>query len=339
MKKTVLTILQVLATIGLLYWVFHDPQQRTQMVTAIRNSDPKWFLLGLLAYAVVEILGITRWMILLRVQKIYLTFWRVASLFLIGLFFNSFLPGGTSGDVVKAFFLLKESGDRKSAALLSIVFDRLVGLVTLIAVSLVIITIRHDWLVGAPQTEKLLKFFKVFLLLAVSGVGLSFVVTGFGLVHKLPKWIPLRDKFIEMSIAYNVYGNAWRMTLLGVLISLPIHIGYFTCFYCASQALKADANLVEVYSIMPIVAFGASVSPTLGGMGAREILIQETLGKLCHIPDGTAKLIGTVGQAFVICWSLLGGIIYLFYRPSEHAKLSDIRHEVEELEHKVAESE
>ncbi len=41
----------------------------------------------------------------------------------------------------------------------------------------------------------------------------------------------------------------------------------------------------------------------------------------------------------VLFWGLVGGIIYLFYRPSEHAKLSDIRNEVEELEHKVAESE
>ena len=141
------------------------------------------------------------------------------------------------------------------------------------------------------------------------------------------------------SIAYNIYGRAWRMTLLGVLLSIPAHLGYFTCFYCASRALNANATLGDVFSVMPIVAFGASASPTIGGVGAREILFHETLGKLNGITDGTDKLIGTVGQTFVIFWSLIGGIIYLTYRPSEHARMAKVRETVHKMEHEIAERE
>jgi len=31
MKKTLLTILQIAVTIGLLWWFFHDPEKRAQM--------------------------------------------------------------------------------------------------------------------------------------------------------------------------------------------------------------------------------------------------------------------------------------------------------------------
>ena len=37
--------------------------------------------------------------------------------------------------------------------------------------------------------------------------------------------------------------------------------------------------------------------------------------------------------------ALIGGGLYLFYRPSEHARLREIRSEVATLEHAVAEEE
>jgi hypothetical protein len=38
-------------------------------------------------------------------------------------------------------------------------------------------------------------------------------------------------------------------------------------------------------------------------------------------------------------WGMIGGAIYLLYRPSEHAKLSEVERQVHELEHEVAETE
>ncbi|MFZ1217995.1 MAG: hypothetical protein WAO00_01820 [Chthoniobacterales bacterium] len=42
MKKTILTIIQLLVTGGLLYWVFHDQKVRDAMVVAIREADYRW---------------------------------------------------------------------------------------------------------------------------------------------------------------------------------------------------------------------------------------------------------------------------------------------------------
>ena len=47
--------------------------------------------------------------------KIRLSFPRVAGLFLIGMFYNQFLPGGTGGDIIKSYLLLKETPDKKRA--------------------------------------------------------------------------------------------------------------------------------------------------------------------------------------------------------------------------------
>ncbi len=42
MKKILITLFQLGVTIGVLYWVYHDPNRRAQMAEAIRNADYRW---------------------------------------------------------------------------------------------------------------------------------------------------------------------------------------------------------------------------------------------------------------------------------------------------------
>ena len=46
MKKILITIFQLSVTIGVLYWVYHDPNRRAQMVEALRNAEYRWVLVG-----------------------------------------------------------------------------------------------------------------------------------------------------------------------------------------------------------------------------------------------------------------------------------------------------
>ena len=94
-----------------------------------------------------------RWHILLKVQRIHLSFPRVTGLFLIGMFYNQFLPGGTGGDIMKSYLLLKETPDKATGALLAVVFDRLVGLVALITITGTLISLRFGWLTQIPETR------------------------------------------------------------------------------------------------------------------------------------------------------------------------------------------
>ncbi len=100
----------------------------------------------------VELAAGVRWQILLKVQQIHLSIARVAGLFLIGMFYNQFLPGGTGGDIMKSYLLLKETPGKATGALLAVVFDRMVGLVALITITGVLIALRYDWLTQLPET-------------------------------------------------------------------------------------------------------------------------------------------------------------------------------------------
>src|SRR3954467_8724594 len=146
MKKTLLTILQLLVTGALLYWVFHNPAVRTAMAVAIREADYRWIAAAVGVYLIVEVAAAVRWQILLKVQGITLSTGRIVSLFLIGMFYNQFLPGGTGGDIVKTYLLWKETPDKKPGGLLAVLFDRMIGLIALIVITGVLIFLRYTWL-------------------------------------------------------------------------------------------------------------------------------------------------------------------------------------------------
>src|SRR6185295_15121406 len=188
MKKVLLTLFQIAVTVGMLIWVFHDPNQRAKMVEALRTADYRWVGAGILAYILVELFAAVRWQILLRVQKIRLSFPRIAGLFLIGMFYNQFLPGGTGGDIIKSYLLLKET-HRKAGALLAVVFDRLIGLVALVTITVTLISLRFDLLSRTPDTRHLLWVLLFLLGTSISALIASFVISGFKLFHYLP------DKF------------------------------------------------------------------------------------------------------------------------------------------------
>src|SRR4026207_341197 len=127
MKKVLITIFQLTVAVGVRYGVYHDPNRRAQMMEALRNAEYRWVLMAMLAYLVVEAAAAFRWHVLLKVQNIHLSIPRLTGLFFIGLFYNQFLPGGTGGDIIKSYYLLKETPDKKAGALLAGVFGPLLG--------------------------------------------------------------------------------------------------------------------------------------------------------------------------------------------------------------------
>src|SRR5262249_30634178 len=42
MKKILISVFQLSVTIAVLYWVYHDPNRRAQMVEAIRHAQYQW---------------------------------------------------------------------------------------------------------------------------------------------------------------------------------------------------------------------------------------------------------------------------------------------------------
>jgi glycosyltransferase 2 family protein len=342
MKKIFVTLFQLSVTIGVLYWVYHDPTRRAQMVEAIRNAQYRWVLMGILAYLVVEIAALFRWHVLLQVQKIRLSLPRLTSLFFIGMFYNQFLPGGTGGDIMKSYYLLKETPDKKAGALLAVVFDRFIGLVALVAITATLIGLRYDFLSQKPETRNLLWLLLFLLGASVAFLIATFVISGFKLLHSLPTRFPGRDRLIEISAAYHLYAHHWRATLVAFAASVVAHLATFTTFLFAAYALGARVPLVDFFAVMPVERTISALPISFAGIGLREKILQIMLNGLCDVPEAKAILIGSLSFLIILFCCLPGALVYLFYRPSGVAarvRLRDMEQEVVTLEHELGEAE
>jgi glycosyltransferase 2 family protein len=254
MKKTLLTMLQLAVTIGLLWWVFHDPERRREMLGAVKLADWRWLGAGVGVFFLCTMVATARWKILLAVQNINMTWLRTWQLFMIGMFFNLFMLGSTGGDVVKMFLTMREAKDNKAAALLSVFMDRVIGMLALIFLSLALLYFRYDLLDRAEGSSTLLNLL-LWLLGAASITILGmFAVSALGWVHYLPQWTPLRGRIVEVSAACHMYAKGWRLTIWALLISFPLFGMFFTTFYCAARAFTDLLGVVDIFSVMPIVA-------------------------------------------------------------------------------------
>lgn len=342
MKKILVTFFQLAVTIALLYWVYHDPAKRAQMVQALRHAQYQWVAIGILAYVLVEIAAAFRWHVLLKVQGIHLSLPRLSGLFLIGMFYNQFLPGGTGGDIIKSYFLVKETPDKRAGALLAVVFDRFIGLVALVTITGALISLRFDFLSQTPETRRLL-----WVLLALLGASIlallsTFVITGFKLFHLLPKKFPGREKLIEIAAAYHLYARHWRATFVAFGASVVAHLATFATFLCAAYALGAPVPLVNFFAIMPVERTISALPISFAGIGLREKVLQIMLHGLCGVPEGTAILIGSLSFLIILICCIPGAIVYFFYKPSgvvTHVKLREMEKEFATLGHEISETE
>lgn len=323
--------------------VFRDPQKRAEMVHAFSHANPLWLFMGAAAYGMVEFFSAVRWQLLLRVQGIRLSWLRVFFLTLIGVFFNFFIPGGTGGDVVKIFYLLKETPGQRTAALLSVFVDRIIGVVGLAILAGVFLSFRWSWIMSTPDTSRYALPAIIVLMSIFSGVHATWLISRRSLVHKLPARLPFRDKLAELALAYTLYGRAWRTSLAALAISIVTHLSHFAVFYFAGQAVRHEGARLPTYAelcvLLPVIDVLTAMPISLGGLGVREGLFQIFLHQLCGVSEAVAVVTSSTGFLLMLVWGLIGGVIYLFYRPSEHARLRDIRTEVAAAEHAVAEEE
>ena len=340
MKKILITVLQLAVTVGLLFWVYHDPKKLSEMREAIVHARFQWLVAGMLAYFVVEAAAAFRWHVLLKVQGITLPPLRLAGLFLIGMFYNQFLPGGTGGDIIKSYLLLKET-DRKAGALLAVVFDRFIGLIALVAITVTLVSMHFDLLAQTHETRRYLWILLILLGVSIASLIASFVISGFNLFHWLPHKFPGRDKLIEIAAAYHLYAHHWVATSIAFGASLIAHLATFTTFLCAAFALRADVIVTNFFAVLPIERTISALPISFAGVGIRERVLQTMLHQVCGVNEGVAVLIGSLSFLIMVVCCLPGGVVYFFYRPSGaegRVRIREMQREVATMEHEISES-
>ena len=135
MKHKIKTLLwAAVAILALGFLVYSTPKETFRQ--AIRQVSWYWVLAALVLYFTSQTLLASRWVLLLRVQGIYVSQFQAIRLTYMGLFYNNFMPGAVGGDLLKGWYVTRHSAEHlRVEAAVTVFVDRLVGLIGMILVA------------------------------------------------------------------------------------------------------------------------------------------------------------------------------------------------------------
>ena len=113
-----------------LYWVLSQTDLDS-LYRKLLNSDPAYLLLALLVFLVSQLFASSRIHLFFKAISLNLSAAYNFKLYLLGMFYNMFLPGGVAGDGYKIFLLKKYFGVATKKLVVAKLLDKLSGFLSL----------------------------------------------------------------------------------------------------------------------------------------------------------------------------------------------------------------
>lgn len=238
---------KILLKLGLtgiaLYLVFQKIDTK-QLLEIVKTIQWFWLLPAVLLFIVSKVFTAFRLNQYFKNISLYISEMLNLRLYLIGMFYNLFLPGGIGGDGYKVYLLNKHFKTPIKKLVQAALLDRLGGLVAIVFLLFglfLLVNIQIDFL----ETE-------VWNSLMIAGLILT--IPGFWLLQKY---------FFNDFLPSFWSANAWSMA--GQLAQL-------ICAWFILRSLGITENILAYQLVFLLSSIVAVLPLTIGGVGARELV-------------------------------------------------------------------
>lgn len=276
----------------------------------IASARLGYMLAALVLYVVGQVMSAYRWRLIGVSVGLLESFASYVQYYFIGMFFMFFGPSTLGGDVVRSLYLAEHGGGR-ARAFNSVLFDRLNGLVVLVAIGAVAFVLFPEY--DLPQ---------LLLIPTVtfgSGIFLAWWVAPALTRIFLPVGHRIR-RFVEQDL-----GPFWRdrrMLVGASAVSLAFHFVQIATQWVVARALRLDVPFSYICVFHPLVSALSAIPITLSGIGLREggyLWFLQRIG----IAQASAVAYGVLWFLVIVASSLIGGIVFL----ASGARLPRLRRE------------
>jgi uncharacterized protein (TIRG00374 family) len=255
---------------------------------------------------VAQLFSAVRWQWLARPLGFGGSIWRYVRAYFVGMFFNLLLPTSVGGDAVRAVYLNAKSG-RIGFAALSVLLDRLSGLLVLLCVACIAA-------IACPvPLPPWVKF-------AVAGCAFAAVI-GLALTPWLakaatglttfPKFARLGRLASKLRDALAVYRREPRLLASSTALSVVVQASSVLQVGLLGLAVGLDIPWAVYGIAAPMVALLTLLPVSFNGMGLREagmVLFLAPAG----VPAGTAVTVAFLWFLVQTAAGLIGGAVYMF---------------------------
>lgn len=280
-KSLIWLLVRILATAGILYWVARS--QEWEELRGAFASLEWWAWLGaLFLYLGAQTMSAVRWHALSCAMGLKAPFRSFLRLYFLGMFFNLFLPTSIGGDVVRSIGLGNRVQGRQGTAAVSVILERAIGLVALLALGAIgylfhPLDVVSGWVVLAiavgtalaiaiwpmlPWLMPRLRHWKLFRRPSLRHES------------KRPKVFRMRRKMAYMAEALNEEiphaqerGRLWTLALV---LSFPVQILTVLMVVVLGESIGVETSLAFYAVAFSAVTLVTLLPITIAGVGLRE---------------------------------------------------------------------
>jgi uncharacterized protein (TIRG00374 family) len=304
-------ILQVIIGVGALAILIFKSDTRG-LLEAIKATKISYLPLSVLATVCVNWLMAYRWGLILRVRAPHLKTYRLFVYYLIGIFFMNFVPGGgISGDVARLVYADREVRD-KPFVLSSLIYERLVGLFTLLLLGFGA-TLASRGSLPDGRAFYLGEAVLAIALLASTALmreslsaRLARAVVWIGRKIKMERFGSAAARTLE---AVAELRKQKRMLVATVLVSVLIRVVWGLGCFTVARAMNLPLSFPVVFSFISLVDMIRMLPTWGGGIGVREWAL-VVLFAGAGIGREQALLFALLAFAPILLNAIIGGILY-----------------------------
>lgn len=321
-KKIAILILK-LSVSATLFYILISKIGGNKLIENLSMVSPVAFIAAIGIYLIASYLSSLRWKLLIPKQ---MGKRKVFTMYMIGAFFNTCMPGIVGGDAVKAYYLSKElkkdntsllnnkeqlkdknhsqsqsNFAENTVAIASVFTDRYIGFSALLLISIIAFPFGFKYLEGTP-----VKWFMPLILVIFLSV--SIAIFKFRIGERL--------KFLLKAYEYfRLYRSRKHVLFKAFLYSLCVQISGFIAVYTLSQGLSLDISFLSILIFLPIIILISLIPVSISGIGLREgafVFLLSTIG-IAQDKSLTLSLLWFLSGVVASLWGLFE---YLRYKVS-----------------------
>ncbi len=287
-----------------------------RIIDHLKNMKISYLLLALVFYLFFIIVSTWRWQMLLDYKKMNMPFKNSLMVYFIATFFNNFLPTTVGGDVMRIVY---STQGRKTDAFAIVLADRILGFIGLFVFGLGAVIYLY---IFQKRTE-----FVILMIMGLIGLILITFLLFSERVYHLFAPLLLRIRILRLGEKVNNlhrtmtdFGSAWNTIIMCIIQSIIIQ-GLLAVppFLVLRSMNHFSVSIIPFFIYLPIINVVSMIPISMNALGVREnayvLLFQRT-----GLSGEVSMTISLVSFFLVFLWSLLGGIIFIFYRKKGYNK-------------------
>ena len=334
-RRLLTYLASALITILFLYLTFRGIDFE-RLYVSIRGANYWWMLVMFILLLISHFFRAWRWRYMLNPIKPNIGMRNLFSSVLVGYLMNNLLP--RAGELVRPYAIGRLESIPKSAALGTIVVERIMDTVSFLILVAIVPLVYHGPLL---ETFPWLENAKIVISVGVFAVIVLITILMMrrdwtdALLRLLSKVLPARvssglekiahsflDGFLFLKEPRHFFVITVFSVLIWVLYTFMLYVAFFAFDLGPSVGFAAAIVLQAISSV------GYAI-PTPGGTGTYHFFASQTLTRLFHVSNEIALSYATVTHAVTFVGVTIVGLYYLIH---DHIKVSEAVGKSEQME-------